>query len=494
MAQKKRFSKRKQEGNVLYLFFLGIIAICSWEAFSILFPDSDKSGTSICPSAPSFEPRLDEITERIRQYPKLDLKDEMVVNYSRLVHKYLEPWAPIKGAKSGLGATGMVTPESLKSVGMLPQFMSCCGHVKIVNGKVYFRYGGFYHVYYRLHRFLQSVKMIQDAVNDFGLIDLRQEFYVNTCDHPISFYSSHWSGRAGYPIFSTGFTADTMDIPIPDPLDLTEDYTPDLSTQSPWETKEARAVFRGKTTNFDLRDGNWGANPRLRLHRMSDFMGDIMDAHVNSWSHATPAVMKLMEIDGLVLGKRMNFTQFNAFKYQVIVDGGGGSCRTCGVLRSNQLSIRQVTPMQQFYEPLMEDMVHWVYTTRTFSDLPEKVRWAQKHDAEAREIVKNSNEFAKAACTWHGRKLYWAVLLAKFQVALQAPEKITEPASFCDKEAMLKPPDGVKNPANVRCSDPDASSKQQNCAFFCAGGKISEDKFIWLKSDVLESLPRIGPP
>ena len=50
---------------------------------------------------------------------------------------------------------------------------------------------------------------------------------------------------------------------------------------------------------------------------------------------------------------------------QIIVDGGGGSCRTCGVLRSNQLSIRQETPMLQFYEPLLEEDVHWLVTGRT---------------------------------------------------------------------------------------------------------------------------------
>ena len=43
----------------------------------------------------------------------------------------------------------------------MPQIMSCAGHVKVIDRTVYFRYGGFWYIYYRLDRFLQTVKMIQ---------------------------------------------------------------------------------------------------------------------------------------------------------------------------------------------------------------------------------------------------------------------------------------------------------------------------------------------
>lgn len=50
---------------------------------------------------------------------------------------------------------------------------------------------------------------------------------------------------------------------------------------------------------------------------------------------------------------------------KVVVDGGGGSCRVCGVLRSNQLTIRQKTPAYQFYEPLLKDKVQMLLVDRT---------------------------------------------------------------------------------------------------------------------------------
>ena len=42
-----------------------------------------------------------------------------------------------------------------------PQIMSCCGHIRIVDGLVYFRYGGFFVHWYRLLRFVQAVKAIK---------------------------------------------------------------------------------------------------------------------------------------------------------------------------------------------------------------------------------------------------------------------------------------------------------------------------------------------
>ncbi|CAI5490660.1 unnamed protein product [Closterium sp. Naga37s-1] len=234
---------------------------------------------------------------------------------------------------------------------------------------------------------LLSAPPWQDAATQYRLSSLRLEFFLNTCDHPMSFPFSLPSPMP--PVQST-FSAgrNTIDIPVPDPLDLTGPYTPDLSTQILWEKKEARAVFRGKTTNYELLPaGNWGANPRIRLHLMSPAAPHLMDARINAWSKAEQRVIKRMVKDGVRLARKMNFQQFNTFKYQIVADGGGGSCRTCGVLRSNQLIIRQHTPMLQFYEPLLQDRVHWLATSRTFSDLHEAIIWAQQHDKAVLRMV-----------------------------------------------------------------------------------------------------------
>eukprot|EP00270_Netrium_digitus_P015793 TRINITY_DN5588_c0_g1_i1.p1 TRINITY_DN5588_c0_g1~~TRINITY_DN5588_c0_g1_i1.p1 ORF type:complete len:521 (-),score=96.89 TRINITY_DN5588_c0_g1_i1:94-1656(-) len=484
--------------GVSFCICVALAAVCVgsvvaiWLSFPLFWTQRNVS-MDMCAGQPIFSPDMSDVLGDISRYPKFNLSDPMVVKYALQVEEYFGPWKPIKGVKSGLGTTGMVTPNSLRHVGRLWLFMACCGHVKLIKGKLFYRYGGFYTVWYRLLRFLQSLQMIQDAVDQYGLHDLTLEFYVNTCDHPMSFFSSHWAGRAGFPVMSTVFTVDTFDIPIPDPLDLTEAYTPDLSLQVPWERKEARAVFRGSTTNFELKDGNWGSNPRLRLHRMSEAFPELMDTRINRWSHIKGDALLAIEQDGFFLARGMNFSQFNAFKYQVVVDGGGGSCRTCGVLRSNQLTIRQDTPMKQFYEPVMEDYMHVLATHRTFEDLPDRVRWAQQNDEVVKEIVRNANLLADYACTWHGRTLYWAVVLVKYQKALTSPELITEPTNICSGSPILEPP-GDKPPL-VKCTDPKMESLQDSpCSFFCISSPMPEDKFVWLRGESVRSLPRIGPP
>ncbi|GJP82327.1 hypothetical protein CLOP_g12578 [Closterium sp. NIES-67] len=288
-----------------------------------------KARQRVCELPPGvFKSAERDLLGRIPEYPKLQeaLKKPGARQYVKLIHKYLEPWRPIANISTGLGHRGFVTPEALKFISVSPNLMSCSGHVKVIDGKVYFRYGGFWNRYYRLGRFLQTIKMLQDAVTQYRLTTLRLELFLNTCDHPMSFHSSHWPQRGGLPFMSTGFTADTIDIPVPDPLDLTGPYTPDLSSQIPWEKKEARAVFRGKTTNYELlAQGNWGANPRIRLHLMSPAAPHLMDARVNAWSKVEQDVVKRMVKDGVRLAKKMNFQQFNAFKYQIVADGGGAA-------------------------------------------------------------------------------------------------------------------------------------------------------------------------
>ena len=41
------------------------------------------------------------------------------------------------------------------------QIMDACAHVRVVDGTVYFRYGGFMYHWFRLRRLLQTVKMVQ---------------------------------------------------------------------------------------------------------------------------------------------------------------------------------------------------------------------------------------------------------------------------------------------------------------------------------------------
>lgn len=374
--------------------------------------------------------------------------------------------------------------------------MSCAGHVRIVDGKVYFRYGGFISTWYRLRRFNQSIKMLQDAVNWYGLQDIRVEFFFNTCDMPVSFDNAlATSARSGYCMFSTQRAVGTTDIIVPDPLDLAPDYMPDRATQVPWEKKKNQAFFRGASTNYDLHEYTWRASPRLRLHKMSDLMPDMVDARIMRWSHIREEDLDLIESDGFRLGKRISGPAKSSYKYEIAVDGGVGTCRTCGLLASNQVMIRQASGFEQFFEPLLQPGVHYLRTEHHFQDLPSIIDWARRHDKEAQEMVKRANDLADSACTWEGRTLYWAVALAKYAKALDKEVVVEKPEELCGgktPQAVLEVYEGYGKKA-PKCGAPDEFENQPECVHWCIYYTNKESNWQWLSSDVFQELDRLGP-
>lgn len=473
-------------------FFLLLAVVLYLELGDIVNPSFDGGVSEVCDTQIDAKDDNEDVMGVASKY--FNESEPMVLEYANLINSYLAPWLPIKGGQSDPNTKfGMIRAETFRHVSRLWLFMACCGHVKIIKGVMYYRYGGFYPVWYRLLRFMQSLKMIQDALDKYHLENITVEFFINTCDHPLSFYSSHWPGRGGFPLFSTGATADTMDVLIPDPLDLTPSYTFDLSLQSPWELKSSRAVFRGATTNFDLKAGTWGASPRVRLHRLSDVFPDLLDAKLSRWSHIQLDAQQEMEQEGVKLAEYMNFTEYNGYKYQVVVDGGGGSCRTCGVLRSNQLTVRQIPAVMQFYEPLLEDSVHILQVKRTFTDLPVKLQWAQKNDKEVIKMVQKANAIAQHVCTWEGRTLYWGILLVKYAEAMHDPNRIERPTNFCSGKPILESPDLPTPLVSCEGTEKEVDSKQYPCTYYCIKKPMNESKFVWLTNDTLAGVQRVGP-
>ncbi|GJP74137.1 hypothetical protein CLOP_g4766 [Closterium sp. NIES-67] len=386
------------------------------------------------------------------------------------------------------------------------QFMSCSGHIRIIDGKVFFRYGGFHYQWDRLHRFVQSVKLIQAALHQYGLHRLRAEFFLSTCDLPKSFDSSLSGMFGGRPIFSTEWLPGTLDIIVPDPLDLSEDYQAGKDAKTPWESKASKAVFRGGFTNFKLGpDHRWRVSPRYRLHRMTDLRPDLLDARVMRLL-VDDKTRNMAMNDGLSEAPKMGKAESQRFKYEVVVDGGAGSCRTCGVLGSDQAMIRQDTPFAQFYQPLLHPWRHFIPTDHFFGDLFDRVEWARKHDKQVQHIIANAHRVARWGCSLEGRTLYWAILLVKYSTqaledpsAVQPPERVSTCPAPPDK-ARMRPtqdesdretPDPAWPPV---CADKDvARVRQPLCTFFCVKGPMPRNRQIWLSADLFDSVDFVGP-
>ncbi|CAI5482701.1 unnamed protein product [Closterium sp. Yama58-4] len=273
-----------------------------------------------------------------------------------------------------MGAAGMVAPSLIKTISQRTRFMSCAGHVRVVDGSVYFRLGGFITVPYRVRRFLQTVQIIQRAVDFYNLAAVRAEFFVNTCDLPISYDSDVGGSRpVGFPFFSTRVVPGSVDVAIPDPLDLPENMDLPENVEVPWEEKENRAVFRGTASSFPFEDSqNWRSHPLIRLHRM--------------------------EADGVAMVGRTTLTSdppMSKFKYQ-IVSGLPSSHQTCAILsRGEQVAIRQATPYAEFFTPLLKPYVNFIPANRHFDNLIEKLRWAQSHDNHVHHMVAAGKRAAK---------------------------------------------------------------------------------------------------
>eukprot|EP00271_Cylindrocystis_brebissonii_P014606 TRINITY_DN3600_c0_g1_i1.p1 TRINITY_DN3600_c0_g1~~TRINITY_DN3600_c0_g1_i1.p1 ORF type:complete len:524 (-),score=75.32 TRINITY_DN3600_c0_g1_i1:624-2195(-) len=486
------------------LWLVAAVALLAWQevhrlvdTYGLVGGDSGEGSGISLPGWP-LNNTWKDVLSGIRDRPKFNTSNPIVLEYASLLEDMTSVYTKIDGISSGMGSDGMVNNAMLHAMGEKAQFVSCAGHIRIVGGKVYFRYGAFVTIWYRLRRFNQCIKMLQDAVNWYDLKDIEVEFFFNTCDLPMSFDNElSTNGRSGYVVFSTQKAIGTLDIIVPDPLDLAPDYTPNPDTQVPWAKKKSKAFFRGASTNYELQEYSWRASPRFRLHRMSDLVPDLIDAKVMRWSHSTDTAIHLMEDDGITLGKRIGGSMKSAFKYEIGVDGGVGTCRTCGLLLSNQAMIRQASGFEQFFEPMLKPMVHYIPTEHHFQDLAGRVRWARSHDKEVKQMVRNANEVAQWACTWEGRTLYWAIALAKYATNVQSRTlKVKKPDELCGGKKpeaineVQQYPNGNKMPL---CGGKDEFEVQPPCMHFCMRGRIKEEKWVWLPASVLDSVDRLGP-
>ncbi|GJP55514.1 hypothetical protein CLOM_g14464 [Closterium sp. NIES-68] len=469
----------------------------------------DNFDTRCAPNASpaSLVPQLrsdDECVAELATFPALDVKQRHVRVFACLAHRYLQPWMGIPGIQEGLGARGMIAPGLLKAMGKIGGVMSCSGHVRIVKGAIYFRYGGFEFEWYRMRRFVLSILMIQDAIRTYGLSSLSAEFFLNTCDLPASTAGSRANEKAGLPIFSPQGSLGFVDILYPDPVDLSMHYYSEKSAMLPWERKRSKAVFRGAATNFKIRRPyQWRGSPRFRLHRMSDVRPDLLDARIMKLNAA--GYRDLLNKDKIVKGKAFNRSQLQSFKYELVVDGGSGTCRTCGVMSSDQLMIKQTSELYQFFGPLLCPFRHYLPTARYFADLFSRVEWARDNDQQAQMINKAANKVASTACTWEGRRLYWAILLIKYsESAMEDSSQVKVPDQLFEcknlpKQQDIEPPHSsldIKSTPPLwpaYCNSPEEDANQSPCAHFCEG-KLAESKWKWLTPDVFKGLKAFHPP
>ena len=111
----------------------------------------------------------------------------------------------------------------------------------------------------------------------------------------------------------------------------------------------------------------------------------------------------------------------------------------------------------------------------------------------------------RRACSFDGRMLYWAVLLAKYSTqAMQDASAVLSPevihnCSVVPMEWMLQAPDTAKDappvPKNYPplCRDEDVMDRQVPCSYFCMHGVIESERHVWLEANLFDSVDPVGP-
>lgn len=192
---------------------------------------------------------------------------------------------------------------------------------------------------------------------------------------------------------------------------------------TPWEKKEAKAVFRGgnrpsmyfkKKKDADDNCDNVG---RTRLAYLGESHKELFDVGVaGNCGDKTRDMIHLSEAG------------HHAFKYILYAEG---NCFWADRLNKQVFGpsavIKQETPCGQFWEPLLRPMTHYIPTDFFFLNTVDQITWAQQNDDKVQEIVKKANEFAAGFLSLGGIKTYAEVLLTEYTKLLHSktikPEK-----------------------------------------------------------------------
>lgn len=376
-----------------------------------------------------------------------------------LVDEYLAPWS----AATVGGMAAPISDELLDSM-EVPLRNRTVGRVRLSTvGSVLYRVIEHWDKTYRLQRFAFFLELLTQTLKRYApLRALPGEFYVNAADGPRVTVDSSSSSFAGLPLFGFRTEHAHIDIPVPDPVEhgahvTGEGYVVDAEVRAKapwWGKKKNMVVFRGSSSSIlQMRHGNWFLNPRVRLSQISMRYPHIVDAGVSKWIKLAngTSVNDILGSANLTQKTPLSLREQLTYKYILDVDGGMGSSRKRWMLLSGSVPFFQESSVYQWYEPLLAPWVHYVPVDKWFRDLVKHVRWAQRNDEQAREIVHNAREFASKYLSDDAVLEYIAVLLQKYAKLMKNVRRYADPVrDACVEEPIVEVgPMGCRTDWNV---------------------------------------------
>lgn len=181
----------------------------------------------------------------------------------------------------------------------------------------------------------------------------------------------------------------------------------------PWESKNSKAFWCGRTTGRYYAYYEWDMQPRPRLIFFSMEHPDLLEAQFTHSRRLTPSLKPYFEEQKLF----HNFTSpvdSMRYKYQIAVDGVSFPSSYWWQLLSNCTVIKGESDFIEWFYKGAEPYVHYIPYEQDCSDLQEKIEWLMTHDEEAKKIAENGRRFALEHLGYEGILLYYYTLFTQY--------------------------------------------------------------------------------
>jgi hypothetical protein len=156
-----------------------------------------------------------------------------------------------------------------------------------------------------------------------------------------------------------------------------------------------------KTEAMETYAASPDVGPRLRAVLMSMLHPDKFDARFFNWGGTSAPNADERATLGKLLGvdaeKHLGEVEFGRYKYHLDLGGGGGTTWSGVIPKLSMPGVlfHHETIMKDSYFDSLIPWVHYIPIREDVSDLPDKLRWAEDHPHQARQISENADAWVR---------------------------------------------------------------------------------------------------
>ncbi|PJF16442.1 Glycosyltransferase, family GT90 [Paramicrosporidium saccamoebae] len=193
-----------------------------------------------------------------------------------------------------------------------------------------------------------------------------------------------------------------------------------------WGEKQKKAIFRGNVRPSVLQHVNgrlqfvnvteetYKQLGRTKLYILGQIRPDLLDVGLyGKGLHTGRSIIDLLDYEFKPPISMLH--QAQQFRYVLYAEGAcGWADRLKVLLASGMLVLMQETPCVEHFQKLLQPWVHYVPINNDFSDLLDRIEWANANEETVREIVHNAQEFALHYNSQRGWDYYLENLLRRY--------------------------------------------------------------------------------